>query len=189
MLAEARVGSSSITWIKADIASWEPDEPADLVFSNAAMQWLDNHEMQLPRLLSYLRSGGVLAMQMPRNHGEPSHTAIIETVEEGPWRERLRPLLRRQPVARPEYYADLLLPLVRTLDIWESVYLHLLPGDNPVVEWTSGTGLRPLMNALEPRDRGQFLASYSARVARAYPQRPDGFTVFPFRRLFISATR
>lgn len=189
MLTEAQSTRSNIAWIEADIATWEPDEPADLVFSNAALQWLDNHEVVLPRLLSYLRPGGVLAMQMPRNHGEPSHTAIVETVEDGPWRERLRPLLRQHPVAPPEHYADLLLPLIRTLDVWESIYLHILPGEAPVVEWTSGTGLRPLMAALEPRERTEFLANYGARVSRAYPQRSDGLTVFPFRRLFIAATR
>jgi len=189
MLAEASSAPSSITWIESDIATWEPEEPADLLFSNAALQWLDDHRTLLPRLMSYLRPGGVLAMQMPRNHGEPSHTAIVETVEDGPWRDRLQPLLRRQPVAPPEHYADLLLPLVRTLDVWESIYLHILPGDNPVVEWTSGTGLRPLMSALDGRERSKFLADYGARVSRAYPQRPDGLTVFPFRRLFIAATR
>jgi trans-aconitate 2-methyltransferase len=189
MLAEASATPSSITWVKADIATWEPDEPADLLFSNAALQWLDDHTKLLPRLMSHLRPGGVLAMQMPRNHGEPSHTAIVETVEDGPWRDRLRPLLRRRPVAPPEHYSDLLLPMVRTIDIWESIYIHILPGDNPVVEWTSGTGLRPLMSALDSRERVEFLADYGARVSRAYPQRADGLTLFPFRRLFVAATR
>ena len=81
------------------------------------------------------------------------------------------------------------MPMVRILDIWETVYLHLLPGEDPVVEWTSGTGLRPLLAALDARERNDFLVDYSARVRRAYPQRDNGLTVFPFRRLFIVATR
>ena len=189
MLAEARQGQTTIRWVEADIARWAPQHPPDLIFSNAALHWLDDHQNLLPRLLGTLRPGGVLALQMPRNHGEPSHTAIVETVESGPWRERLEPLLRRRPVAPPEVYAELLLPLVTSLDIWETVYMHVLPGQNPVVEWTSGTGLRPLLAALHGRERDDFLADYTARTARAYPRRADGFTLFPFRRLFIAATR
>lgn len=188
MLAEARRDASTINWIEADIARWEPQAPADLIFSNAALHWLDGHETLLPRLLNFLRPGGVLAMQMPRNHGEPSHTSIYEAVEAGPWRDRLRPLLRLHPVAAPEKYAELLLPLARTIDIWETVYLHNLPGDNPVVEWTSGTGLRPVLQTLQGQERHDFLSDYAARVARAYPPRPDGLTLFPFRRLFVVAT-
>ncbi len=189
MLAEARQGQTTIRWVEADIARWAPERPPDLIFSNAALHWLDDHQALLPRLLGSLRPGGVLALQMPRNHGEPSHTAIVETVESGPWRERLEPLLRRRPVAPPEVYAELLLPLVTSLDIWETVYMHVLPGENPVVEWTSGTGLRPLLAALQGRERDDFLTDYAARTARAYPRRDDGLTLFPFRRLFIAATR
>ncbi len=189
MLAEARQGQTTIRWVEADIARWAPERPPDLIFSNAALHWLDDHQALLPRLLGSLRPGGVLALQMPRNHGEPSHTAIVETVESGPWRERLEPLLRRRPVAPPEVYAELLLPLVTSLDIWETVYMHVLPGENPVVGWTSGTGLRPLLAALQGRERDDFLTDYAARTARAYPRRDDGLTLFPFRRLFIAATR
>lgn len=189
MLAEARREPSTITWIDADIDEWEPEEPADLIFSNAALHWLDGHETLLPRLLTYLRPGGVLAAQMPRNHGEPSHTSIYDAIEAGPWRDRLLPLLRLHPVAPPEVYAQMLLPLAGSVDIWETVYLHNLPGDNPVVEWTSGTGLRPVLQSLRGQERHDFLSDYAARVARAYPPRPDGLTLFPFRRLFVVVTR
>lgn len=188
MLSQARAGQTTIRWIEADINEWAPDEPPDLIFSNAALHWLDDHETLLPRLIGYLRPGGVLAVQMPRNHGEPSHTAIVETVERGAWRQRLEPLLRRRPVAPPEVYAEMLLPRVTSLDIWETVYMHVLPGENPVLDWTSGTGLRPILAALEGRERDSFLRQYGARVVSAYPRRAD-LTLFPFRRLFISATR
>jgi len=188
MLAEAQREPSGITWIEADIASWVPERPVDLIFSNAALHWLDDHKSLLPRLLGYLRPGGVLAMQMPRNHGEPSHTAIYDAVEAGPWRDRLLPLIRLSPVAEPEAYASMLLPIVSSVDIWETVYLHMLPGNNPVVEWTSGTGLRPVLGALQGQERTDFLTDYAKRVAGAYPPRADGTTIFPFRRLFVVAT-
>ena len=191
MLEEARRDdpNSTITWGEADIATWEPAEPADVILPTAALHWLDGHATLLQRLLGYLRPSGVLAVQMPRNHGEPSHTAIYETVEAGPWREKLAPLLRRRPVAAPEVYFEMLMPVASSIDIWETVYLHTLHGDNPVVDWTSGTGLRPVLQALNSEERADFLAAYGNRVALAYPSSPDGTTLFPFRRLFVVASR
>ena len=107
----------------------------------------------------------------------------------GSWRERLKPLLRPRPVGEPAVYHDILAPHVSRLDIWETEYLHVLEGDNPVVEWTRGSALKPLLDGLEEPERSGFLAEYSARIARAYPPRPDGRTLFPFRRLFIVAVR
>ena len=133
-------------------------------------------------------AGGVLAVQMPRNFSAPSHTAIAEAARSGPWRARLEPLLRPAPVAEPAFYFDLLAPRVATLDIWETEYLQVLEGENPVKEWTKGTWLRPLLDALGGvgAERGSRRA-YGALVARAYPPRADGHTLFPFRRLFIVA--
>jgi trans-aconitate 2-methyltransferase len=189
MLAEARPTSTRIRWVEGDIATWTPDEPVDLVFSNAALHWLDDHPTLFTRLVGWLWEHGVLAVQMPRNFDEPSHTAIAETIEAGPWRARLAPLVRLRPVARPETYADLLLPIVGELDLWETVYWQVFEGENPVVAWTGGASLRPLLAALDAVEQEAFLAEYTARITRAYPTRPDGRTLFPFRRLFIVARR
>ena len=124
---------------------------------------------------------------MPRNFSAPSHTAIAEAARSGPWRARLEPLLRPAPVADPAFYFDLLAPRVADLDIWETEYQQVLEGDNPVKEWTKGTWLRPLLDALTEPERSGFEAAYGALVARAYPPRADGHTLFPFRRLFIIA--
>jgi trans-aconitate 2-methyltransferase len=189
MLAQAGREPSRVTWIHADLAAWAPPAPADVLFSNAALHWLDDHRRLFPELVARLAPDGILAVQMPRNHGAPSHTAMLEAAEAGPWRERLVPVLRPRPVADPADYHDWLGPHVRTLDIWETEYLHVLEGENPVVEWTRGSALRPLLDALAPWDREAFLADYGARIARAYPRRPDGRTLFPFRRLFLVARR
>jgi trans-aconitate 2-methyltransferase len=189
MLAEARRAAPAVTWVQADLASWRAPHPADLLFSNAALHWLDGHQDLLPRLVADLAPGGALAVQMPRNHGAPSHTEMVAAVEAGPWRGRLRPAVRARPVAEPAAYHDILHPHVSTLDIWETEYLHALEGDNPVVEWTRGSALKPLLDALEEPERSAFLAEYAARIARAYPRRPDGLTLLPFRRLFIVARR
>jgi trans-aconitate 2-methyltransferase len=189
MLARARAAVPTLTWQEADLGTWRPPRPADLLFSNAALHWLDDHAHLFPRLIEGLAPGGVLAVQMPRNHRAPSHTAMVTAAEAGSWRERLRPLIRAHPTGEPAFYYDAITPHVSHLDIWETEYLHVLEGENPVVEWTRGSALKPLLDGLEEPERSRFEAEYASRVARAYPPRPDGRTLFPFRRLFIVATR
>ncbi|CAA7624352.1 methyltransferase domain-containing protein [Magnetospirillum sp. UT-4] len=190
MLRAAAAGTpSAIRWVAGDAGTWTPEAPLDVLFSNAALHWLDHHETLFPRLMGLLAPHGVLAVQMPHNHYAASHKAMGETVEAGPWASTLRPLSRRFPVADPEIYYDILSPHARSLDIWESEYLHVLEGEDPVVKWTMGTALKPLLDALEEPLRGEFLAEYTRRIAEAYPPRADGRTLFPFHRLFIVAKR
>ncbi len=158
-----------------------------MIYSNAALHWLDNHQELLVALLNGLKRGGVLAVQMPRNFGAPSHTSITETALDGPWRAVLEPLLRPSPVAEPAVYYDLLAPRAASLDIWETEYLQVLDGVNPVKEWTKGTWLSPLLAALDEPERSRFEAAYGERVAAFYPPRRDGKTLFPFRRMFLIA--
>ncbi len=187
MLAAASASPSRIRWLQSDVAVWKPERPVDVLFSNAALHWLDGHATLFPYLLAQLAPGGTLAVQMPHNHYAASHAVMAETVEAGPWAARLRPLARRFPVEDPDYYYDVLSPLTASLDLWETEYLHVLDGDDPVVKWTMGTALRPLVDALEEPERSEFLAEYTRRITEAYPKRPDGKTLFPFRRLFMVA--
>ena len=188
MLAKARSAAPQITWQHADLGTWAPARPADVIYSNAALHWLDGHDCLIPALFDALAPGGVLAVQMPRNFGAPSHTSITDAARGGPWRARLEPLLRPSPVADPGFYVDLLADRSDTLDVWETEYIQVLEGERPVVEWVKGTWLRPLLDALDERDRAPFESRYAEMVARAYPRRADGRTLFPFRRLFIVAT-
>jgi trans-aconitate 2-methyltransferase len=187
MLAKAAAAAPEIVWQRADLATWRPSRPADVIYSNAALHWLGDHGRLVPVLLSALAPGGVLAVQMPRNFLAPSHTAVSEAVRSGPWRSKLEPLLRSAPVAEPAFYFDLLIRRAAGLDIWETEYLQVLEGDHPVKEWIKGTWLGPLLDALDETERARFEACYAELVAHAYPRRPDGYTLFPFRRLFIVA--
>jgi trans-aconitate 2-methyltransferase len=189
MLAQARASSVRATWLEAEIATWTPDRPLDLIYSNAALHWLGGHALLLPRLLSQLRAEGVLAVQMPRNFAAPLHILLRETAANGPWAGRLAGILDERPVAAPEWYYDLLAPLVQGLDIWQTEYLHVLEGDDPVLRWSRGTALRPILQALDAEQAAAFEAAYAARLRTAYPRRADGSTPFPFRRLFIVAQR
>lgn len=185
MLARAASESSDVAWVQHDAATWSPDRSADVLFSNATLHWLPHHEQVFPRLICHLSPGGTLAVQMPRNFSAPSHTAIAATVRDGPWREKLEPLLVSSPVADPSFYYSLLVRHAAELDIWETEYLHVLDGDDPVKEWTKGTWLKRFLDALEEPQRSQFEATYAERVRAAYPKQDNGKTLFPFRRLFI----
>jgi trans-aconitate 2-methyltransferase len=187
MLARARESDPAVDWRLHDLLDWRPEEPVDLIFSNAALHWLNQHVTLFPRLAALVAPGGVLAVQMPRNFSEPSHTSIYDTVREGAWRERLEPLIRPEPTKPPERYRELLLPHVRSLDIWETVYLQVLGGDNPVAEFVKGSWLRQFLDALHGPERAAFEAAYRERVRLAYPPGADGKTLLPFRRLFIVA--
>jgi trans-aconitate 2-methyltransferase len=187
MLARAAAAAPEIAWQRADLATWRPSRPADVIYSNATLHWLGGHDRLFPALFAALAPGGVLAVQMPRNFSAPSHTAIGEVARSGPWRAKLEPLLRLAPTAEPAFYFGLLAPRAAALDIWETEYLQILEGDHPVKEWVKGTWLRPLLDVLDEPERTQLEARYAELVARAYPRRPDGHTLFPFRRLFIVA--
>jgi trans-aconitate 2-methyltransferase len=132
-----------------------------------------------------LAPGGVLAVQMPANFDAPSHTEIEATALEGPWRERLAPRLQPAPVAPAEVYFDLLAPHLAELDLWHTTYLQVLQGPDPVKEWTKGTWLAPLLAALPDAQRVAFEERYAERLRPHYLMRPDGRTLFPFKRLFI----
>ena len=187
MLTEAERSGIRARWLEMDIAAWMPDGPYDLLFSNAALHWLPDHAELLPRLVGHLRPGGVLAVQMPRNFGAPSHALLREVARAGPWADRLAPLMEHEPVAAPEWYRDLLAPLTAALDIWQTEYLHVLEGEDPVLSWTRSTALRPLLALLRPEEQARFETDYARRLRAAYPKRADGRTLFPFRRLFIMA--
>lgn len=189
MLAKARQEYPTADFIEADIATWRPAAPVDLIYSNAALQWLDGHDTLIPGLLDGLKPGGWLAIQMPRNHGAQSHTSIVDTIELGPWRAKLEPHLRRRPVAEPQAYWRMLHERTAALDIWESEYLQVLSGANPVAEFTKGTALKPFLDLLDEPERSAFEADYRNRIANAYQRESDGRTLFPFRRLFILAQR
>jgi trans-aconitate 2-methyltransferase len=188
MLEKARASSIRADWLEADIADWTPEAPVDLLFSNAALHWLPDHQALLPRLLWQLRPGGVLAIQMPRNFQAASHVTLHQLAAQEPWAARLEGALQADPVASPAWYHDLLAPHAAALDIWQTEYLQVLDGEDPVLRWTESTALRPVLQVLDEEEAAAFKNAYGARLREAYPRRPDGTTLYPFLRLFIVAT-
>jgi trans-aconitate 2-methyltransferase len=188
MLAKARATDPVISWEHGELGSWMPDRPPNLLYSNAALQWADGHAELFPRLAKSVAPGGVFAAQMPHQHGAPSHQAAFALAKSPRWRDALQQAVRESPVAEPQQYYDWLTPHVRTLDIWETEYLQIMQGDDPVADWTSGTFLLPFLEILQGEERAAFDAEYRAALREAYPRRADGRTLFQFRRLFIIAT-
>jgi len=189
MLARARSDHPQVRFIEADLAGWRPEVPVDVIYSNAALHWIEAHDQTVTGLAASLKRGGWLAIQMPHNFAAPSHSCIVDAIQQGPWRTRLEPYLRPQPVAAPQHYWRLLQAQVATLEIWESEYLQVLEGANPVAEYTKGSWLKQFLDRLEEPERSAFEADYRVRVIAAYPAEANGQTLFPFRRLFIVAQR
>ena len=187
MLAEAREIAPGIAWIEADIETWHPQAPVEVLYSNAVLHWLDDHATLLPRLLDMVAKGGALAVQMPRNPDAAFQYLEAEVARGTPWWDALAPHLRLDPVAEPGFYHDLLAPLAARIELWETTYQQVLSGENPVLEWVKGSRLRPLLAALGEGARSDYEAAYSQAVREAYPAGADGTTLFPFRRLFLIA--
>ena len=188
MLTRARGEAPDIAFEQADIATWSPPAPADLLFSNATLHWLDDHAALLPRLMAHLAPGGALAVQVPCNPDSPSHRMMEDAAAAGPWHTRLagiRPIYGS--VGTTDAYYRILSPIARRLDIWETTYLHVLEGESPVVEWVKGTALRPYLDALPDGQRRAFLNAYTQRIATRYRPEADGRTLLPFRRIFFVA--
>ena len=194
MIETASATPGRVQWVEADVRTWQPDAPPDLIYSNAAFQWVDGHHELFPRLVSLLAPGGCLAVQMPLSWPMPSHVQMRQTlVDGGPGgsplgTEELRQRVGRKWVDDPEEYYDLLVSLTTSIDIWSTEYLQILDGPDPVLEWVKGSGLRPILNDLSETDRATYLEEYARRLRHAYPLRPNGKTLYPFRRLFIVAT-
>jgi trans-aconitate 2-methyltransferase len=190
MLERARASHPRIRWVTGDIDRWEPDGPVDVLYSNATLHWLDDHAHLFPRLLGAVRRGGALAVQMPNNWTEPTHLIPAEVLAEPGWPAAARKALIRDRVASPRFYLDTL-AAASAIDLWETTYHQVLApveGSHPVLEWVKGSLLRPVMAALAGAS-ARFEAELAVRYSAAYPGRPDGSVVLPFRRLFIVAGR
>jgi len=187
MLAKAR--ARGFTTEQADIAAWAPATPVDVIFSNAALHWLPGHPALFPKLLGLLAPGGVLAVQMPAMHRQPVRALQDQVARSGPWAAKLAGVTSAPPILEPPEYYDLLAGIAAGLDIWVTEYLHVLRGEDPVVQWAKGTSLRPYLAALDPAEQQRFLAAYTHALRPHYPPQPDGAVLLPFRRLFIVARK
>jgi trans-aconitate 2-methyltransferase len=179
----------NLTFEHGDASTWRPTPDVDVIVSNATLQWVPEHRTVLARWADALPPDGWLAIQVPGNFQAPSH-AVMRTLAESPrWRPSLEGVLRHHDsVAEPSGYATLLMAAGLHTDVWETTYLHVLPGPDPVLEWVRGTGLRPILAALTASQAALFEAEYAQLLREAYPATEHG-TVLPFRRIFAVGHR
>jgi trans-aconitate 2-methyltransferase len=188
MIERARgYAGTRVRFAVQDLREWRPSGPVEVILSNATLQWVPDHRSLLPRLVDALTPGGWLAFQVPGNFAEPSHVLLHRLAEDPRFAEFT--VDRERPAAlEPTTYADDLHQLGCEVNAWETTYLHVLTGPDPVFRWISGTGARPVLQALPEQVREVFVAEYKAALNQAYPPRPYG-TLLPFRRVFVVARR
>lgn len=173
-----------------DVRDWTPQPDTDVVLCNAVLQWVPGHLELLRNWMRGLPAGAWFALQVPDNFDAPSHTVLYELAAESAQSELVTAALREcSPVASVDEYADVLLEEKCEVDAWRTTYLHLLEGEDPVLNWMNGTALRPVRAVLSDAEWNRFQAALAPRLRAAYPARPDGTTLFPFSRLFVVARR
>ncbi len=190
MIAAARESQAApnLSFALGDITGWDPPQAPDVLVSNAVLQWIPSQRELARQWADLLAPGGWLAFQLPGNFDQPTHAIAREMAGAPRWRGLLDGVQLNRQATDPAEYVELLARPGYEVNAWETSYLHVLPGDNPVTEWAKGSTLRPVLAALEAEQAGAFLREYGERVREAYPPRPYG-TVFPFRRVFTVVHR
>jgi trans-aconitate 2-methyltransferase len=190
MLVAARAAHPDWQWQHGDIARWTPPTPCDVIFSNAALQWVPDHAHVLPQLFAHVAPGGALAVQIPAHLESPVHRAMVAVAQHPAWRDRMSEATAAITVETPSIYYDLLQPCAARIELWVTEYQHVLDGPAAVIDWMAGTGLRPFLQALaNDAERARFRAMLLPGVEKGYPRHADGHVLFPFRRLFVVAYR
>jgi len=189
MIRKAREDYPKQKWVLADASVFESEQKYDLIFSNATLQWIPNHEKLLPHLLKSLNDKGALAVQVPANMDSPINRALWSVVSRERWhaftggREKQVVNLRN-----PDYYYDLLSPIVSELDLWETIYYHILSSHEELIEWYKGTGMRPILERLpDDPSRAEFENEVLEECRSDYKLQTNGKILFPFRRVFFVA--
>ena len=190
MIAQARRRMRGTAFEVADVSAWLPAPETNLVFANALFQWIPNHLDALARIAEALGAGSVLAIQVPDNLDEPSHRLMAEVGRDPRFASHLAEAEgTRSPIPSLEEYYDRLVGKAGRVEVWRTVYQHALESPAAIVAWFESTGLRPYLGALPPAQRAEFLAAYQARIAEAYPVRPDGKVLLRFPRVFVVCVR
>ena len=190
MLATARASNPAVNWFQCDVQDWQPQRAYQLIFSNAVLHWVPDHELLLPRLMGYLQADGALAVQVPAHHDSVLHRELVAASLDSPWEDEMASARAGLSPATPVFYYDVLAPVCRHIDIWETCYFHRMDGSRDILEWVRGTALRPFLAAL-PHDeaREMFAGELLRRLQNRFPAHADGRVLLPFKRLFFVAYR
>ncbi|QZY95715.1 trans-aconitate 2-methyltransferase [Pantoea dispersa] len=190
MLEQARQRLPDCDFRQADIRSWQPEQPQQVIYANASLQWLTDHETLLPHLVNQLAPGGALAVQMPDNLQEPSHRLMREVAASSRWQAHISPqAAERKRLLSSDRYYDLLGDAGCQVDIWRTTYYHPMADAQAIISWLRATGLRPFLAALDEAQQADFLHDYHQALLPAYPTRSNGQVLLAFPRLFMVAVK
>jgi trans-aconitate 2-methyltransferase len=188
MLRAARERLPGARFLQADLAEWRPEEKVDLIFANAALHFSPEHDRLLPKLLSFLNPGGVLAVQMPNVLQDPAHALMRMTAVDGPWMEKLAKVAKsRAAIGGIDDYYAWLAPHARLVELWQTIYVHPLDGHDAVLDWFVGSALRPFLEPLDDGEAEAYLAHYRRELEMAYLPQDDGKVLLHYPRLFFVA--
>jgi trans-aconitate 2-methyltransferase len=188
--AAAHAVAGRVAFVAGDVRTWTADRPVDVLVSNAALHWVPEHPRLLGRWAAQLAPGGELAVQVPGNFRAPTHALLAELCRSPRWGGRLAAVAPAEDaVLDPAGYLEVLAGADLEPDVWETTYLHVFRGEDPVLGWVGGTVLRPVLAALDEDEAAELTAAYAAALREAYPPRADGTTVLPFRRIFAVGRR
>ncbi len=190
MLDKARQRLPCCSFSCEDIRHWQAAQPQDVIYANASLQWLTEHQTLFPRLITQLAPSGVLAVQMPDNLEQPTHRLMREVARRAAWADMINPQATdRKTLLSAEQYYDLLSGSGCRVDIWRTTYYHIMSSPQAIVNWLRATGLRPFLTALDEQQEKAYLAAFQSEIARAYPARTDGHLLMAFPRLFMVAQK
>ena len=188
MLNKARVTVAGVRWILSDAAEWKTTESFDIVFSNATLHWIPDHDQIVKQLFSLVEPKGVLAVQIPSTYDSPFHGALLEVSGLPEWIRKVEGSRYRITYHDETFYYNLLSSLTNRLDLWTTTYFHILENHQNIVEWYSSTSLKPYLERLQTREEKEdFCKQILDRCKAQYPVQPDGKIAFPFKRLFFTA--
>lgn len=190
MINKARTDHSRVHWVLGDISRLEGRDRYDVVFSNAALQWVPDHQELIPRLLGLCRPDGILAVQVPANQESSLHRALLSVARSSEWKGYTGESDRALNYRSADYYYDILCGLTQRIDLWETTYMHVLPNHRALTDWYKSTGMRPFLDALpdEP-SRREFEDEVLDICRKEYALQADGTVLYPFRRLFFTARK
>jgi trans-aconitate 2-methyltransferase len=194
MLEEAKASYPPINFIKDDIAYFSPVEKVDCLFANASLQWLDKHEILIPKLIEFINPGGIFGVQMPNNFHSPSHQITIKILQSSPdWQPFLKNLrygVLTEPFYKLPWYYDLLIKSgIHSLHLWETEYFQEISSYQGIFDWVKGTGLRPVLSAMNTDNQTQFANTYVSAIAKEYPLQSNNKILLPFRRIFMIGSK
>lgn len=190
MLERARRDNPGIEFKQLDASKedWKLNGRYDVVFSNACIQWVPDHEKLLPRMMGILNEGGKMAVQVPMNYDEPIHKIIGGISSSEKWRDKF-PNPRVFYTLTVEEYYDILSEISQDFALWVTTYHHRMKSHEDIIEWYKGTGLRPYLDVLGENDKAEFISEVFREIKKQYPVQKNGEIIFRFPRLFFIATK